>query len=494
MTRVGRTLIALTAALAALPAATAAAGTVGIEGSVLVVNGTPGIDELDIENAGNTEFVNGDNVPSFTVLDRRNVLEPLAGCEQGDSPNEVSCRFPEGTTAPQPTSYRIDAGAGNDLLVASQFDTLPGTLLGGPGDDMLGGGGGVDSLDGGDGNDVLKGDENYEGSGSNSRKAADDVRGGPGTDRFSYSGHEATSIVASLDDQPNDGQPGEGDNVRSDVENLDGDFNGSGNTLTGSDAPNELTGAGASDALSGGGGNDRLIAFGGNDRLDGGAGDDFLEGGFDDDALEGGPGTDSFVGDETRSNTIGTGNDTISARDGLSEPVSCGPGADRATVDANDVVATDPQNGCETVDRAAGPPPGGGGGGGGGSGGGGAGGGGGGASAAFPLAVSGSTLKVSRSGRVTVRLKCLVTDAAGCNGTLKLASTRKVRVGGKRRTLSLGSKSFSVAPGKTARVVFKLSRANRTAVRRLKRVALRLTATECAATPRTFTKTLTLRR
>jgi hypothetical protein len=47
----------------------------------------------------------------------------------------------------------------------------------------------------------------------------------------------------------------------------------------------------------------------------------------------------------------------ISARDGVVDSVSCGIAADTAVVDHNDVVATDFQHGCETIDRAAAPQP-----------------------------------------------------------------------------------------------------------------------------------------
>jgi RTX calcium-binding nonapeptide repeat (4 copies) len=477
MTRARRGLIGLAVAFVALPAGVATAGTVNVVDGTLVIVGTTGEDQIAITRGGPPP-TEGDG-PTYTVFDRSNQLTTTSTrCVQTpDNANEVKCTFPQGD--PGLAGYRMTGDAGNDTLTADQSTTFGGTILGGAGDDQLGGGGGNDALDGGDGNDTLRGDENYEGSGSNSRKGADDIRGGAGIDTMTYAGHDSTSIVASLDDQANDGQPGEGDNVHADVENLTGDYNGSGNTLTGSAAANQLEGASQNDTLAGGGGNDRLRSFGGNDRLDGGAGDDFLEAGFDDDVLDGGPGTDSFVGDETRSNTIGTGNDTILARDGIAEPVSCGPGADQATVDANDIVATDPQNGCETVDRGAAAP-----------------GGGGGATTpgAFPLSLGASSVKASKSGRVTIKLKCTLTGAAGCNGTLRLASAKKVKIDGKRKSFSLGSKSFSIAPGKSARVVFKLSKANRAALKKLKRVKLLATATERAAPPRKVSKTVTLRR
>lgn len=492
MVRVRGTFVALVAVLAALPVGPAAAGTVFVQGETLVVQGTPGVDDLALGRVNDVSEVNGEPVRIFDVRDEDfRPLTPGAGCAQDDFAYEVTCRFAEADPA-YPKRFEMEGGAGNDQLDGNRFQPFPGVLLGGAGDDQLGGGGGADTLDGGEGNDELHGDDPSDGSVENREKAPDILAGGPGTDTVSYSGHQATSIVASIDGRADDGQPGEGDNVGLDVENLTGEFSVS-NTLTGSDGANELRGGSGADALLGGGGNDRLFTFGGNDSLDGEAGDDFLEAGFDDDTLEGGPGLDSFVADRTQTDTIGTGNDTISARDGVAEPISCGPGADRATVDASDTLSADGQNLCETVDRGA-PPTGGGGGGGSGGGGSGGGGGGGTQPAAFPLTISGSALRVSKAGRVSLRLTCNATDAAGCNGDLRLASAKKVRVGGKQRTLSLGSRPFSIDPGKSARVTFKLSRKNRTALRRLRKVRMTLTATERAATPRVVRKAVTLRR
>jgi len=95
---------------------------------------------------------------------------------------------------------------------------------------------------------------------------------------------------------------------------------------------------------------------------------------------------------------------------------------------------------------------------------------------------------------VTVRITCRTKDTTGCNGTIRLASTKKVRVGARSKTFVLGTRSFSIGSGKSVRVTFKLSRANRSALRRLKRVKLTARVTERAAQPRTAKRSLTLRR
>jgi hypothetical protein len=91
--------------------------------------------------------------------------------------------------------------------------------------------------------------------------------------------------------------------------------------------------------LSGGPGADTLSGGAGGDRLEGGDGADRLHGGSGNDRLIGGGGRDSF--------DAGAGADRIDSRDGLSESVQCGSGADRARVDVSDVLDPDA---CENVD------------------------------------------------------------------------------------------------------------------------------------------------
>jgi Ca2+-binding RTX toxin-like protein len=134
----------------------------------------------------------------------------------------------------------------------------------------------VDTMDGGPGNDLMDPGLN------------DNVHGGPDVDtvRMPYPGGE----VITLDDQANDGRPGDHFNIGSDVENVIGGPDG--DQIVGSNAANTLDGAGGSDSLNG-----------------------------------------------------GAGNDTLLARDGAADSVTCGPGDDTAVVDPLDTVAPD----CEAV-------------------------------------------------------------------------------------------------------------------------------------------------
>src|SRR4051812_40235759 len=97
--------------------------------------------------------------------------------------------------------------------------------------------------------------------------------------------------------------------------------------IQGSKRADRLSGKSAAETLKGGKGNDRLSGGGGNDLLLGGPGND---------TLSGDAGIDELRGEG--------GNDLLKARDRKAEHVYCGPGRDRAIVDAIDVV-----RGCESV-------------------------------------------------------------------------------------------------------------------------------------------------
>jgi Ca2+-binding RTX toxin-like protein len=295
-----------------------------------------------------------------------------------------------------PGNDNVDGGAGNDAMVAGGdgADQVSGgdgndTEQGGSGDDTMeatqGERGGNDIIDAGDGNDTLQG-----GNGSN---GADKMNGGSGTDKAVYS-DRANAVAVSLDNQANDGEPGEADDVEADVENVDGGQGG--DTIVGDGSANALNGAGGNDSLDGGAGADTLTGGDGVDlanfasrthdlkiKLDGesndgesgegddvdtenvtaGAGDDDLEGnaqnnalagGAGDDDTRGGDGNDSMDGgsgenyedggDGADSFAGGTSGDVFRSRDGVADTLTCS-GDDFVVADGNDTVT-----GCARVD------------------------------------------------------------------------------------------------------------------------------------------------
>jgi hypothetical protein len=225
---------------------------------------------------------------------------------------DVTCTAPAGLV----TAIEINLGEGDDVTILGDDVTASVSQFGGAGDDVLSGGSGPDSLSGGDGidelsggsgNDVLEGgagDDDLDGG-----EGADDLGGGDGVDRAFESASGAQTLT--LDDIADDGEAGEGDNVRSDVEQVVANIGN--DTIVGSSADNELVGDD---------GNDDITGLGGRDVLLGGDGDDILR-----------------------------------ARDGEVDTIACGAGNDVVFADTGDIVFEDGAgNHCETVQRPATPP------------------------------------------------------------------------------------------------------------------------------------------
>lgn len=188
-------------------------------------------------------------------------------------------------TVPIGMHAEIHGGPGRDTLRGA--DASNDLLFGDEGDDVLDGGFGDDKLDGGAGDDALT-----------ANLGVDTYRGGTGIDALSYAAYTSPVRVTIGAGGADDGSIGETDDVGGDIERVDG---GTGD-----------------DTLIGSAGNDLLYGNAGSDILDGGAGADLLAGGAD--------------------------NDTIGARDGVADLISCGDGADALTSDQLDAADS-----CESV-------------------------------------------------------------------------------------------------------------------------------------------------
>jgi Ca2+-binding RTX toxin-like protein len=170
--------------------------------------------------------------------------------------------------------------------------------------DFIDGGNGVDTIGAGEGDDVINNGTAADG--------ADTVAGGAGSDLSSYQ-NRANALNVNLNDVADDGETGEGDDVRTTVEKV-----------TGGNGPDVLNGSAEDNTLSGGGGGDTIAAGAGEDTVNGNAGVDALFGGDDNDDIAGGPDADSMAGgpgiDKADYSTAGTGiNVTIDdvANDGI---------------------------------------------------------------------------------------------------------------------------------------------------------------------------------
>jgi Ca2+-binding RTX toxin-like protein len=264
----------------------------------------------------------------------------------------------------------ITGGTQDDVLTG---DTGANVLSGGPGNDELVGLDGADTLNGNDGNDTFD-----EGATPN---GGDIFNGGAGTDVVDYSARTASLTVTMDGSSANDGEDGEEDNVKADVENLLGGTVD--DTITGNTLANTLTGGAGNDVLSGLAGNDvfdegtaanggdqfigglgidkvdysgrsailtvtmdgvdaddgdgtanenddveadveDLIAGSGDDNITGNAGDNRLEGGTGDDTLSGGAGDDFLDGTDTG---VGVDNQLVC---GLGDDIAINLGDDGA--------------------------------------------------------------------------------------------------------------------------------------------------------------------
>lgn len=247
------------------------------------------------------------------------------------------------------SEIRVDAGDGGDVVALGPTIAAKATITDGAGDDRVTGGGGNDVFVGSPGDDVLDGGAGNDSFGDAGGLGADTLVGGPGTDTANYSAR-GTALVVSSDDVPGDGAPGEGDDVRSDVEVL-------------------LGGPGA-DRLTGGDGNDTLRGNGGDDVLDGGRGSDVLEGGSGEDTADyrtrtvgldlsndgtigdGAPGENDTIGSDVERMIAGSGNDTLTGGRN-NDILAGGDGNDRLRGNDGDDVL-EGGAGADTLDGASG--------------------------------------------------------------------------------------------------------------------------------------------
>jgi len=267
----------------------------------------------------------------------------------------------------------VAGGSGNDTLIGMDNTSLSfgHMLLGGLGNDTMDGKGGVDTLNGGDGDDTL-----YDGSSGASAVSGSDVFiGGNGTDLMDYSARSAALTVTMNGTAADDGESGEQDNVRADVENITGGTVT--DIITGNDLDNVIKGGLGNDSLVGGKGNDTFdegAVTSGSDVFIGGDGADLINygsrtaaltvsmglwtnvagttadlGGNDGEASEG-----DTVGTDVENVLTGTQGDAVYGND-LDNEITTGAGADSVfSFGGSDVidtgVATDSLNDCGAGD------------------------------------------------------------------------------------------------------------------------------------------------
>ena len=247
--------------------------TATLDGAVFTVVGTASADSIEMSQSATHITLNDNGVITFHKVSQIQFIV----VKTGDGPDSIILSD-KNVTIPA----KLDGGRGNDIVSS------------GKGADTLFGGGGDDYLFGGDGNDIIDG-----------QTQADDILGGNGRDTASYFGR-TVNVTVGLGVFADDGEAGESDNVRTDIEIV---YGGSGNDTITTTSGKPI----------------RFFGFAGNDTLIGSLGAD---------VLDGGEGNDSLVGNG--------GNDLLFANDGFADFVSGGSGVDSAETDSLDTVEAVP--------------------------------------------------------------------------------------------------------------------------------------------------------
>ena len=246
----------------------------------------------------------GDVAADGTAEEADNVEHDVEGVRTGLGNDLIDARF----RSARLFTHQFEGNNGNDTLYGGDandslyggagqrhawtaaprttpWTATPGTdaLKGGIGDDDLYPGADNDTVDAGDGDDYLDG-------GGSTPTGSDTWTGGTGFDRY-YVGGRTADLTIDLDNQPDDGSVGEGDNVRADIERFD---LGAGNDTLNIAIGASLT-AGADNEVYGNNGNDTIKTGPGEDYVDGGVGNDVITGGDGEDRAFGAAGADRFL-------------------------------------------------------------------------------------------------------------------------------------------------------------------------------------------------------
>ena len=200
-----------------------------------LLDGGPGTDSARAHAEGEPLSISLDGVANDGIAGQGANLVAVENAAGGDAADTIT-----GSAGPD----RLDGGEGADVI-----DGMGGAdgIYGGAEKDSLSGGAGRDFLDGGNGDDVLVGGDG--GDHLYGRFGADDMSGGAGRDTVNFGNGSSYDQGASvtLDNVANDGAEGEGDNARSDNENIIG--TGGPDILVGGPGPNTITGGEGPDVI-----------------------------------------------------------------------------------------------------------------------------------------------------------------------------------------------------------------------------------------------------
>jgi Ca2+-binding RTX toxin-like protein len=335
------------------------------------------------------------------------------------------------------TQLSVDGGAGADDIAGSDG---PNLIAGGEGNDVLAGGGGDDRIVGDRGADAMNGGVGDDTLVWNNGDGSDVAEGGDGRDDVEVNGAPGAGDAFTV--QPN------GSRIRFDRTNLvpfSIDIGTSESMHANGLGGDDTIGVGdvGSYAVTGSGG-------AGNDTLTGGGASETFLGGTGNDTITPGGGLDVVSGDE--------GDDHVDVRDATADVARGGAGDDSVVADG---VALDIVEGFEHVDRpvVVTPPPV--------------------PAGTLPVTIKGGTVKV-RKGKASIKVTAPA-GSANSNGTLVLRTARRVKIGGLRVVLQLGSARYDIAPGTTKTVKVRLAKGSRRLAGRNGRLKARAFATTGSA-------------
>jgi hypothetical protein len=269
-------------------------------------------------NAGLLDIAgdNQANVIDVTLNTGTNRIEVLIDGLNTDPAN------PTGYDPNDVQTIRIRGLRGNDTISVDNALTLPATITGEQGNDLISGGGGDEFIDGGQGNDSVSGGD-----------GADTIVGGAGADSLEGA-NGADSILG-----------GAGNDILVGGDNEDTIHGGAGN--------DSIAGGDGADSIIGFAGRDSLFGEAGDDTIDGGAGNDSIDGGADDDIIFGGAGLDTISGADGDDLLLGgNGNDQLTG--GLGSDILAGEGGNDSLDGGDDEDALQSGKGRDTLTGGAG--------------------------------------------------------------------------------------------------------------------------------------------
>jgi hypothetical protein len=93
------------------------------------------------------------------------------------------------------------------------------------------------------------------------------------------------------------------------------------------------------------------------------------------------------------------------------------------------------------------------------------------------VSIRSTALKMTRRGKVTVKLGCPADERSACAGSVVISTAKRVRVGGERRVVQLARARFAADPGQRTAVRIRVRRRMQRLVQQLSRLPVQIAVT-----------------